>query len=435
MTGVGAALVVLLVVCETSAFLTAQSHTRLVIDSNEDALLRINFDVTMLDMSCDNVVVGIWDAFGTDKLNITRNVLKQRVDHKGARKGKPYTEEEIAELEFSNMSFTSEELAELDSDWGSSSDHFKHDDFQAVVNAHAFTMVNFYADWCPHCKQFAPTWAKFEEAVNSGHEQVKDADGEVANVRVLKINCVDFQDACREQKVRGFPSIRLYRRGQEGKNFQVHQGPRTQEGLNAWVRSVVSQAHTHVNAAYHDIFNEGCRLSGHLEASRVPGTLHFQAMHTREHSVNLALTNVSHVVHHFSFGESPRGTLKHLPKEYRRNVSPMDGVIYVTDKFHKAPHHFIKVVHTRFEGSNLRSYQQTHQWSTRTLQRNAIPQAKFSYDLSPVEVVVSKGDRRWYDYLTQLFAIVGGTFSVMSMTVGFLRAFSMQVKSMLNKMN
>lgn len=76
-----------------------------------------------------------------------------------------------------------QELAELDSDWGSSSDKFKwkpqgrsieadvidvriepstaylvlllssdmiprHDSFQAVVDAHDFIMVNFYADWC-----------------------------------------------------------------------------------------------------------------------------------------------------------------------------------------------------------------------------------------------------------------------------------------------
>eukprot|EP00913_Durusdinium_trenchii_P000384 g352.t1 len=55
------------------------------------------------------------------------------------------------------------------------------------------------------------------------------------------------------------------------------------------------------------------------------------------------------------------------------------------DKFHKALSHFIKVVHTRFEDSGLRSYQQTHQWSVQTLQRGTTPQAKFSYDLAPVE--------------------------------------------------
>ena len=56
-----------------------------------------------------------------------------------------------------------------------------------------------------------------------------------------------------------------------------------------------------------------------------------------------------------------------------------------------------EVVHTRFEDRDSKSYKQTHQWSVRTVQHKTIPQAKFSYDLAPVEVVISKGERRWYD--------------------------------------
>ena len=42
--------------------------------------------------------------------------------------------------------------------------------------AHDFTMVNFYAGWCWHCQQFAPTWANFETAVNNKAERILDAD-------------------------------------------------------------------------------------------------------------------------------------------------------------------------------------------------------------------------------------------------------------------
>jgi len=434
MTVTGALVCIILVCCETSAFLSSKPQTQIVIDSNQDADLRINFDVTMLDMSCDHVAVGVWDAFGTEKMNVTRNVVKQKVDHKGKRQGWPYTDDEISELEFSNASFTAEELAELDADWGSSSDNFKHDNFQAVIGAHDFTMVNFYADWCPHCKRFAPTWMQFEEAVNSGREEVKDADGGVVNVRVLKINCVDFEEACQEQKIGGFPTVRLYKRGaKDGKFFELPGNERSLDEMYRFLRKKAGKAHLHAGATYHEIFSEGCRVSGHVLASRVPGTVHFQAMHSNNRTLNLAFTNVSHVVHHFSFGESPRQTIKALPAEYRRHVNPMDGITYTTDKFHKAPHHFIKVVHTRFESSDIRSYQQTHQWSIRTVQRNTIPQAKFSYDLAPVEVIVTKGERRWYDYVTQLFAITGGAFSVMSMLVGTMHFSAVQLKNALGK--
>merc|ERR1712151_731597 len=142
-------------------------------------------------------------------------------------------------------SFTKEELSELDSDWGSSSDNFKHDDFQAVVNAHDFTMVNFYADWCPHCRQFAPMFSEFEKKVNDGTDEIKDADGAKTNVRVLKINCVDFEQTCQDQRVQAFPSVRLYRRGAKDKTWTDYSGPREHAALTAFARAEVAKRHLH----------------------------------------------------------------------------------------------------------------------------------------------------------------------------------------------
>jgi len=434
MTFIAVIVCLVLFVCEVTAFLTTKMRTDIVIDSNQDALLRVNFDVHMLDMACEHVTVGVWDAFGNDKMNITKNVLKQRIDHKGKEKGHPYTEDELVELEFSDKSFTKEELAELDADWSSSSDSFKHDDFQSVIDAHDFTFVNFYADWCPHCRQFAGTWSKFEDRINKGEEKITDADGAQANVRVLKINCVDFEETCQAQMINSFPSIRLYRRGAKEKQWIDYEGPREGNALGAFARREVGKRHMHTGATYHQIFSEGCRISGHLEVARVPGTVHFQAMHNNEKTLNLAFTNVSHHVHHFSFGEKKDHLFgNQIPKEFRQHVAPLDGKTFTSPKFHMAPHHFIKVVHTRFEELSARSYQQTHQWSVRAIQRKTVPQAKFSYDLSPVEVVVRKGERRWYDFVTSIFAIVGGAFTVMSMTSGVLNVASTQFKMSINK--
>ena len=41
-----------------------------------------------------------------------------------------------------------------------------------------------------------------------------------------------------------------------------------------------------------------------------------------------------------------------------------------------------------------------------------VPEAKFSYDLSPMAVIVQNKGRRWYDFITSLCAIIGGTFTV-----------------------
>lgn len=420
--------------CEMSAFLTAKPRTDVVLDSNQDSSLRINFDVTMIDMACDHVTVGVWDAFGTERMNISKNIMKQRIDHTGQDKGHAYSDDELTELEYSDKSFTNEELRELDADWSSSSDQFKHDDFQSVIDAHDFTFVNFYADWCPHCRQFTPIWGQFEDKVNKGEEGFTDADGVKANIRVLKINCVDFEETCQDQKVSSFPSVRLYRRGAKDKQWSDYQGRRDLETLQTFAHAEIKKRHMHSGAHYHQIFAEGCRIAGNLEVARVPGTVHFQAQHTNEKTLNLAFTNVSHQIHKFTFGEDNDRSIGLLPAEYKRHANPLDGRTFAVDKFHMAPHHYIKVVHTRFESSSIRSYQQTHQWSVRTLQRKTIPQAKFSYDLSPVEVVIRKGDRRWYDFMTSVLAIVGGAFTVMSMTSGVLNVANTHFKGSINKL-
>lgn len=423
-----------LFICELSAFLGAKPRTDVRLDSNQDSALRIGFDVTMLDMACDHVTVGVWDAFGTERMNITRDIQKQRIDHKGV-KGRPYSDDELVELEYSGKSFTDEELKELDADWSSSSDQFKHDDFQSVVEAHDFTFVNFYADWCPHCRNFAPVWATFEDSVNNGQESLKDADGVKANIRVLKINCVDFEEECQKQKVQAFPQVRLYRRAAAKDQFAAYNGKREIEGLLEFAKGEIGKRHMHTGARFHEIFAEGCRIKGSVEVARVPGTVHFQAAHTSDKTLNLAFTNVSHIVHSFTFGENAERAGELLPREYRDHANPIAGRSFIVEKFHQAPQHYIKVVHTRFETSGFRSYQQTHQWSTRTIQRKTIPQAKFSYDLSPVEVIVRKGDRRWYDFITSILAIIGGAFTVMSMGAGMMNFAATQFKGSINKLN
>ena len=59
---------------------------------------------------------------------------------------------------------------------------------------------------------------------------------------------------------------------------------------------------------------------------------------------------------------------------------------------------------------DLSSYEYTlhsHMYAT-----EGLPAAKFSYDMSPVQIVVREERRRWYHFLTMTCAIVGGVFTV-----------------------
>jgi len=445
LTVLAALLCIALFACELSSFLTVSTRTRIVMDSNQDKLLRINFDIQMFDLACDYVSVGVWDSFGSDRLNITRNIQKQRIDHAGKDKGHSYTDDELVELDFRDSSMSTEEKEELDSDWTSTSDHFKHNDFQSVIDSHDFTFVLFYADWCPPCRAFKPTYNEFESTINDKKEQLKDADGLIPNSRVLKINCVDFKQACIDEAIQSFPTVRLYRRTASlnaQRQFSSYDGQRTLPALMQWSRTEIGKRHLKTGAEYHSVFKEGCRLRGSVEVTRVPGTLHMEARSTEDHHLNYAFTNVSHIVHHLSFGdESPELASKlfwgkPLPSEYQKHIAPLDGQSFVVNKFHRAPHHYIKVVSTNFESwGGVRSYQITHQNREANLGRRDTPQAKFSYDLAPVEVIVTQErQKRWYDFITSALAIVGGTFTVMSLTSGVFNMASKAFKGNIGKL-
>lgn len=46
-----------------------------------------------------------------------------------------------------------------------------------------------------------------------------------------------------------------------------------------------------------------------------------------------------------------------------------------------------------------------------------VPEARFAYNISPMSVLVRTEKRPWYDFVTKVLAIVGGTFSVVSQSV------------------
>merc|ERR1712048_193139 len=264
----------------------------------------------------------------------------------------------------------------------------------------------------------------------------EDADNSNADVHALQVNCAPdaFAELCKEQEVRGFPAIRLYPRtvmkkakhidvnfafqmpivmmSMAGLNVEMSEDAIKQmvQSLTNIARKTVKERHLHTHVTHHAVFKEGCRLRGNIDVPRVPGTLHFEAMSRSDRMLNYAFTNVSHRVNHFSFGE-PEAAWGEVPTRYGLGVRPLDGQSFETTHFHQAAHHYAKVVHTRLEmEGGLRLYMLTHSWNVHTYPRHEAPKAKFSFDPSPVEVVISPG-RRWYDFVSSTLAIVGGAYS------------------------
>lgn len=407
-------------------------------DENRDNFMTINFDITIFDLPCKFTKIQVFDKFGEERLNSTNAFNYYPVDHKGSYKGTAYTEDEIAALEKADIvhDVTQDEKKELDSDWSSSSDHFKHNNFDAVVAFHDFTLVNFYAEWCVHCRQFHPTWMQAHGQISEKME-FADGDGKMATANMLKMNCVDFADTCAKGQIAAFPTIRLYKR--DGK-FEPFNGKRSVDNIIEFLKASIKNSHK-IAARHHAMFNEGCQVVGELRVARVPGHFHIQAEPHGAVNINPALTNISHRVNHLSFGAKHMRTWAEkakIPKDMVSHINPLDGKSFIAERFHEAPQHYLKVVSTNIAKGPV-FYQMTHTDRVRRLRMKeglqAVPQARFSYDFSPMSVVLKSKSKRWYEFVTSLFAIVGGTYTIAELACSTGVSVASTVKEALGKAN
>jgi hypothetical protein len=246
---------------------------------------------------------------------------------------------------------------------------------------------------------------------------------------------VDFQDLCNSAGIQAYPSLRLYKR--DG-TFEVFNKKRSLENLTSFVTESVGSSHL-IAERHHNIFSEGCRVQGTIRVPRVPGHFHLQAEPFAQFNLNPSVTNVSHKVRHLSFGDRSSATnaaRRKMPKEVVKHLDPLDGKSFTVERFHEAPCHYLKLVGTKLP-DGPRFYQMTHSDRTRRLARdkNIIPQARFTYDFSPLSVVLTQNQKRWYEFLTSVFAIMGGTYTVIELFSGTIDTVSMAVKESLGKAN
>ena len=80
------AFMLLLFIAEFWAFLSTTIATNIVIDPVSDQQLRINFNITVLDLPCEFAVIDVVDVLGTRNDNVTKNINKWQIDSEGIRR-------------------------------------------------------------------------------------------------------------------------------------------------------------------------------------------------------------------------------------------------------------------------------------------------------------------------------------------------------------
>ncbi|GBF88082.1 disulfide-isomerase [Raphidocelis subcapitata] len=414
-----AVLMATLLVLEFAAYLRVQTVSELVVDrSHSNELVKVTFNISFPALSCEFATLDVSDALGTKRMNLTKTVTRVPID-----------------LDLSKAGVAVEEPQpeggpkyDAEGAWWDNVDitvPLTSDNFKTTLARHPIVVVNFYAPWCHWCQRLEPAW---EAATKAVHEKYPEgADG---RIRFAKVDCTAEMELCRGHFITGFPSIRVFRRGHddiyiEGMHqHEAYQGDRTKEALEAFADSLVPSAglphHQHGQLVAAPQVH-GCNMAGFVLVKKVPGTLHFTAR-AEGHSFDHGAMNMSHVVHAFHFGARPSPRkLWELKKLHPGGLTSdwldkMAGQLFRSDSPQHTHEHWLQVVTTTIEprratrGSSYDAYEYTA--NSHTYVSDSTPSAKFSYALSPIQVIVREKPRRFYHFVTTLCAIIGGVFTV-----------------------
>jgi len=403
---------------ETAAFLNPSIVTEISLDVNTEPSIRINFNITFLELECDYLSVDILDSLGTNRQNVTKNVEKWHLDGEGTRRifgGRNRQQRQVQHEEHE------ETIQELHED-GIDAVPLSKDTIGKFIEDNEMAFINFFAPWCIWCQRLHPTWEKFAEKVKE----------EKMPIAVGTVDCVANSALCRDHKIMAFPTLRWFASGSPvSPDYKMD---RSVDSLTRFSKSKLDQ-----NDRFKDwkekrqldkdaTFDKwqgrpaypGCQVSGFIMVNRVKGNFHILAS-SLNHNLNAALANLTHTVNHLSFGDriaydhpKVKRVLKKIPDDYKE-FNPMDATFYPIKDFHQAYHHYIKVVSTHLDvarkDDELLTYQFIEQSQIVKYNVDEVPEARFSYDISPMSVIVKKNSLQWYDYFTSLFAIIGGTFT------------------------
>jgi thiol-disulfide isomerase/thioredoxin len=307
----------------------------------------------MLDLQCDFAAIDVVDVLGTNSMNVTKNVEKWQLDETGKRmifQGRNREQKSIQHDEHHP------EIEELHKN-GVHAVPLNEANFDAYLSQNPYVFVNFFAPWCIWCQRLEPTWEAMAEEVerlNEAAGHLEDGSGSI-DVDVVKVDCVANRNLCGAQRIQAFPTLRFFKDAQQyGVDYKQD---RTVAAMVDFLKQKVELEKTmedwHPRRKQRMLEikeHPGCMVSGHVLVNRVPGNFHIEAR-SLHHNLNAAMTNLSHVVNHLSFGTPLAKDVQRKVSKYPQfqSVHPLDGGAFISKDYHQAHHHYSKVVSTHFE--------------------------------------------------------------------------------------
>lgn len=408
------------------------------------SFMAVDFDVTFEEIPCFYIDITVSDVTGALTHNISKNIQRIRLDHKGRALGLQ-DEGQLVDHEEHHKEVNTKELSEYERIL-SDNDFVADGHVEELSGQEGLTnfiksrtknlelvFIDFYAPWCIWCQRLEPILAKLGQEL-----------GKKGPIYVGRIDCTksENQRPCQAQHVHSFPTMNFYRHGDEVP-FEAYHGERTVEAMKK--RAVEIARGDEQNAAdkrkieLHrldgetgpPVGKESCQIKGTTVVNLIPSQLRFHLTSPR-HSIAPEKINATHTVTdlHFSYDMNHlhdtvkrvvgRRASSRLANTFSRALSPD----FLQNKFlshhqNQTFTHYVRVIPTSLAASsNSLDFAFTH-YGNEHVDDEDVASVVLDLDISTVGIRQAATYQPFYALVTRLLAVLGGAFSVINVLRGF----------------
>ncbi|CAN1318594.1 Protein disulfide-isomerase 5-4 [Linum perenne] len=390
---------------ELSNYLAVSTSTSVIVDKSTDGdFVRIDFNISFPALSCEFAAVDLSDVLGTSRLNITKTVRKFSIDHNLQPTGSEFHSGPVMHLIKHDVDVGEDEVE--------GSVTLNERNFDGFSNQFPILVVNFYAPWC--------YWSNLLAIISLIALIFLRYDPETdGRIILTKVDCTAEGELCR-------------REDHGHHEHESYYGDRDTETLVKTMENLVAP----IPAIQHKLDNStqsikrpapstgGCRVEGYVDVKKVPGNLIISAR-SGSHSFDSSQMNMSHVISHLSFGKKlsarQMDDAKRLMPYIGGSHDRLNGRTFINHRDIGANvtiEHYLQVVKTEVVSSRgYREHKIIEEYYEYTAHSSLaesvdIPVAKFHFELSPMQVLITEIPKSFSHFITNVCAIIGGIFTV-----------------------